>query len=95
MDVSPAARLVRHSDPTTSHLAAARVAEFAQGHEARILESLKGGPAGAEQIGDAIGIDGYAVRKRLAELQQAKKIAPTGESRRTRSGRSERIWRLA
>jgi hypothetical protein len=35
----------------------------------------------------------YAVRKRLPELFDAGLAQPTGETRKTLTGRSERFWR--
>lgn len=86
----------RRTDPATSHDAAARTRDFAGQHQQRVLEGLRslGGKAGAEQIGQAIDMPAYAVRKRTAELERAGAIRDTGETRRTASGRSERVWSL-
>lgn len=87
--------LARRTDPATSHEAAARVREFSDSQQYTIFAALSlYGPMGAEEIGDEISINPYAVRKRLAELHQLNRIKPTGDTRRTRSGRSERIWSL-
>jgi predicted ArsR family transcriptional regulator len=86
----------RKSDPATSHEAAARVREFGQAHQALILQALKRfGKAGAEQIAAATRLDAYRVRKRLAELHDDGLAHPTGETRKTASGRSERVWEAA
>lgn len=91
-----ARRLARRSDPSTSHDAAARTAAFRNAQKDRILAKLRDdGQAGAEEIGDDLGMDGYAVRKRLADLEHAQLAVPTGMQRQTRSGRWERIWRAA
>jgi predicted ArsR family transcriptional regulator len=84
----------RKLDPATSHEAASRVGEFSQDHQTRIMAALTFGELGAEQIGTEVGLDAYAVRKRLAELAAMHLAEPTGETRRTSTGRSERIWRL-
>lgn len=92
IDFNPA-RLARRTDPGTSHEAAERVQEFGAGQCAKILECLQRfGPQGPEQIGQRLNLDPYAVRKRLPELQRAKKAEPTGENRMTISGRHERVW---
>lgn len=84
----------RTFDPETSHEAAARVREFAAGHCALILQALLDhGPMTPEQIGTRVGMDAYAVRKRLPELERAGLAKPTGETAPTTSGRSQRIWR--
>lgn len=84
----------RRADPETSKEAAARVREFAAGQCLAILSVLqKYGPLGAEQIAGHLKIDAYAVRKRLADLEDAGKAQPMPAFRRTASGRQERIWR--
>jgi len=86
----------RATDPLTSHEAADRVDEFAGAHQERVLQALRLlGFAGAEQIGELVGMPAYAVRKRLSELQRDGLADVTGETRKTASGRSERVWRAA
>jgi predicted transcriptional regulator len=83
----------RITDPKTSRDAAQSMKKAASLQCARVLMALREkGDMGAEQIGDAIGLDAYAVRKRLAELCTASVITPTGTTRKTRTGRSERVW---
>jgi predicted transcriptional regulator len=83
----------RTTDPKTSRDAAASMKKAATAQCAKVLVVLRlHGELGAEQIGDHLGMDGYAVRKRLAELCTAGVITPTGKTRKTRSGRSERVW---
>ena len=85
----------RSTDPDTSPSAAARLIEFAAGHCRKIYAKLGAmGAASAEQLGDALGMDPYAVRKRLADLAHAKLAEATKEKRLTRARRPERIWRL-
>lgn len=91
----------RTIDPTTSHAAAGIVDQFADDHYGRILKALSivrafygHGKAGAEQIAQAAGLQPYQVRKRLPELQRNGDVRPTGETRKTESGRSERVWEL-
>lgn len=87
----PSARL---RDPQTSHDAARSMRRAAAEQAAKVLRALLDlGEAGAEQIGAQCGLDAYAVRKRLPELEAARLIETTGETRKTRSGRSERVWR--
>ncbi len=86
--------LARNSDPSTSHEAAGRVNEFAEGQKIRIMAALKFGALGAEQIAAQSGLAPYEVRKRLSDLQKLTLAQPTGDTRRTSSGRSERVWRL-
>lgn len=88
----PAPR-ARYSDPSTSHDAAASMRRAASAQCATVLSALRElGKAGAEQIATAAGMTAYAARKRLPELQDAGLVQPTGELRRTSTGRSERIW---
>lgn len=93
--------LARASDPSTSHLAAGMATNLAADHRARVLSALVhlkgtviGGAVGAEEIAELCGLDAYQVRKRLPELQAMGQATPTGETRRTSSGRQERLWRL-
>ncbi|TSE33482.1 helix-turn-helix domain-containing protein [Tepidimonas charontis] len=87
-------RLARKTDPATSHEAARRTAEFAGSQRARILAMLRfHGPLTPEQLGAELGVEPYAIRKRLPELQKAGLAMPTGEVKPTRSGRHQRVWR--
>ena len=87
-------RLARKTDPATSKEAAERVREFFAGHAQKVLDCLKAhGPQTPEQIGARIGLDPYAIRKRLPELERAGFAQPTGETAPTASGRSQRVWR--
>ena len=84
----------RATDPHTSHQAAYAAASFAGTHCKQILDALKAhGPLNPEQIAAMVGMDGYQCRKRLSDLQKIGKAEPTGELARTKSGRSQRIWR--
>jgi hypothetical protein len=87
----------RRSDPATSHAAAAQASGLAHAHQQRILSALRLSlvPLGAEQIGVLANLEPYQARKRLAELHQAGRIALAPGERKTLSGRSERLWRLA
>lgn len=83
----------RRTDPATSHEAASRVHEFAPSQHQQIIAILKAnGPLTPEQIGDKMAIDAYAVRKRLPELERIGLATTTGEVKKTRSGRSQRVW---
>ena len=85
--------LSRASDPITSFMAADRVKEFKADHCTRILAALKRmGKAGAEQIGAMTGLDAYQIRKRLPELERAGMVQPYQETRKTSTGRHERLW---
>ena len=88
---------VRRTDPGTSHEAAVMAGSFAKDQQSRIRatlvrnKELGGGPMGAEEIGQVLGIEPYAIRKRLSELMRDGFVTPVGE-RRTKSGRTERTW---
>jgi predicted ArsR family transcriptional regulator len=87
-------RLARRADPQTSHEAAARVHEFKAGHHIKILTALRRlGQAGAEQVASLAGIDSYAARKRLPELERLGYVRVVdGATRKTSTGRHERVW---
>ena len=62
----------RSTDPDTSHTAAAQLKHFAAGHYRKIYAKLGSmGTASAEQLGDALDMDPYVVRRRPADLVHA------------------------
>jgi predicted Rossmann fold nucleotide-binding protein DprA/Smf involved in DNA uptake len=86
--------LARRSDPATSHAAAARVAEFAAGQHAQIIEALRQGPATVYGIAERTGIEAHAVGKRVPELAREGLIAETGKTEPSPSGRQCRLWKV-
>lgn len=87
-------KLARRSDPSTSHAAAAKVAEFAGSHRAVIVAALaKHGPMTVDQIAARTKLQSQQINKRLPDLQRDGKAAPTGEERPSASGHMERVWR--
>lgn len=80
----------RKRDPETSQRAGRNARQFAAGHFALILDALSQGPGTAKEIALRSGLDYVAVARRMNELQQAGKVALTGEER---DGCRE--WRLA
>jgi predicted ArsR family transcriptional regulator len=87
--------LARTSDPATSHEAAASVKSFAGEHHAALLRVLAPDvPLGAEQLARMAGMDAYQARKRLPELERAGLAKVADGTRKTASGRSERLWLL-
>lgn len=102
--VTPAPHtLARASDPLTSQLAAARVGELAGEHYRLVLKAMSeaGRPVGAEEVAFELRLpyqvpplDAYQVRKRLPELKAAGLVELADGTRRTTSGRRERLWRL-
>jgi DNA-binding IclR family transcriptional regulator len=85
----------RRTDPQTSHEAAASMRRAATAQAATVLGALKRlRKAGAEQISELCNLPAYTVRKRLPELFEAGLAEPTGNTRKTLSGRSERVWRV-
>jgi len=90
-------RIARRTDPITSHDAAQHAKQFAPKQHARIQVALEmiGRPAGAHEIAEVAGMTQVQVCKRLPEMQRAGLVEPTGETRPTGWGGSERLWRLA
>lgn len=85
--------LARRTNPPTSHQAAERVKEFATGHCRLILDALHHyGPMTCDEIAQRIGLLPHQVNKRTANLHQAGKAKPTGETRPSASQRPERVW---
>lgn len=88
--------MARTSDPVTSHEAAEAAEKLVSDQGQRVLEGLKraGGKAGASQIGWIVGMEPYAARKRLPELERAGLVRRLEETGMTRSGRREQLWEL-
>lgn len=85
----------RSRDPWTSHHAAVRAARMASSQQRAILAVLRaaeGVELPPEDIGDALGLPAYAVRKRLPELQRQGLALPTGRIVPSRGGRMQRLW---
>ncbi len=82
---------VAHSD--TSYAAAVAKRPTAPAQRAQVYATLvASGPLTAEQICDALGIDGSSTRPRLVELRREGQVVDTGQRRRTRSGRWAVVW---
>lgn len=84
----------RNNDPTTSHAAAARVAEFSAHHFAVIVQALKDfGPMTVSEIAKRTGLGEQQINKRTPELAEAGAIALAGGTRPGASGRQQRVWK--
>lgn len=85
----------RAKDPQTSYDAAASMKRAATAQAARVLMALRlNGNLGAEQIAILSGLDKFQVCRRLPELEAAGVVEVVeGETRKTKSGRNERVWR--
>lgn len=93
-DIRLVPRRSRRTDPVTSKSAAERAEKFAETHRARVLSVLRNRDAGPTEIGEAIGMEPYAVRKRLADAQHLGEAEPTDRTAMTASGGTERVWRV-
>ena len=89
-------KLARKSDPHTSHLAASQVAQFSSAHYDAIITAMRKirRPAGAHEIANRSKLTQVQVCKRLPELERMGFIEATELTRKTETGRSERLWRL-
>lgn len=85
---------VRATDPVTSFEAADQAKDLASKHHKVICEALKAGAMGKDGIAAATGLDGNQVARRLPELAKMGFIELTGNKTQSKSGRSEREWRL-
>lgn len=86
----------RGSDPETSHAAAKRAIDFAHGHFALILGALAAGAMlTIYELAAVTGLTPVQVARRCAELHDAERITPTGETRLSPSGRACRVWKLS
>ena len=85
--------LCRANDPLTSFEAADHVKEFrASHHQLIVMALLRLEKAGAEDIASVAGIDAYQIRKRLPELEKMGLVESFSETKKTASGRNERLW---
>lgn len=85
----------RNTDPAASHAAANQVHEFVGKHADRIYTALaKHGPMTKDEIASRTGLTPVQVDRRLPEMQRDGDVEPTGEHRRSRSGREERVWKV-
>ena len=91
-DVLP---LFRRNDPPTSKAAGVAAVEFLGDHERRILEALAAGPGTKDEIAQRCGLTEQQVARRMNGLQRRGRVAPTGRTRPSASGRPEREWRAA
>jgi hypothetical protein len=96
--------VARHTDPITSHQAAASVRDISKTHE-RVLEVLdRYGPATDEEIEryyynlaelfEWPKASASGLRSRRAELVAIGKVYDTGQRGQTASGRPTTIWEL-
>ena len=87
------APMARHSDPDTSHEAAAQAKELQARHHRLIIECLQAhGPMGKDGIAARTALTGVAVARRLPELERTGQAKPTGRRVSSTTGRSEREW---
>jgi predicted HTH transcriptional regulator len=94
LHVHDVAANVRASDPVTSFQAAREARAFASSQCDMIAAALRAhGPMSKDQLAARLRLDGVAIARRLADLQKAGRAVPTGETRPSVSGRSERVWR--
>jgi transcription initiation factor IIE alpha subunit len=87
--------LFRRTDPVTSKVAGTMAREFKGDHERRILEALAAGPGTKDEIASRCGLTEQQVIRRRAGLFRSGRVVLTGDMRRTASGNSAEVWRLA
>jgi predicted ArsR family transcriptional regulator len=102
MEIYDPRKAARRDGPLVSKEAAVAAAAFADTHSGLIVKTLKEhGPCGAEQIGDIVGMDAYRLRRRLPELSRngfVQLVTTTDGvpiTRKTATGRSERVWQAS
>ena len=87
--------LFRRTDPVTSQIAGDAAREFLGDHERRILEALAAGPGTKDEIAGRCGLSEQQVARRMHGLARLKRVADTGTTRSTASGRMATVWRRA
>ena len=86
--------LFRTTDPVTSKVAGTRAREFRGEHERLILQALSQADGTKDEIAARTGtLNEQQVARRMHGLHRAGLVEPTGETRPSRSGRPERVWR--
>jgi len=86
-----------HNGTQTSKDAAADIREHASGLRARVLAFIASrGSYGAtaQEIENALGMNGSTVRPRLVELRENGCVRDDLDTRKTASGRNAAVWRL-
>ena len=85
----------RHSDPSTSHVAADSMRGEAKLHRDLILAVLNDHEGlTATEIGERCRLSMVQVARRMKELERLGLAEPTKETRLTASGRPARVWRI-
>jgi predicted ArsR family transcriptional regulator len=87
--------LFRSTDPVTSKAAGRAAREFLGEHERRILEALAAGPGTKDEIASRCGLTEQQVARRRAGMLRDGLVVLTGERRRTPSGQTAEVWRVA
>ena len=87
--------LFRRTDPVTSKAAGKAAREFLGDHERQILEALAAGPGTKDEIAARCGLTEQQVARRMHGLARLARVADTGTTRRTTSGRMAIVWRTA
>jgi len=90
IDFDAAPPRARHTDPETSHAAAARATPTAGKLDNTICEALQAGPQTTHEISARTGIPVVSVSPRIKPLRVAGRVVDTLERR---DGRS--VWALA
>ena len=86
---------VRNTDPLTSWQAAGSAKDLANRHARLIVDCLtKYGAMGKDGIAAQTGLDSNQVARRLKELEEDGEISLTGQVVKSKSGRTEREWRV-
>lgn len=93
VNYGPLFAAARKTDPPTSHAAARQVESFRGEHERRILEALAAGPGTKDEIAARSGLSEQQVIRRIHALVRRGKVADTGITRSTASGRMATVWR--
>lgn len=91
--VIPPTRLVRTTDPDTSHTAATNASKRGPSQRRRTWETLKRlGEATDYELAEATGILRSSAAKRRQELQQLGHVIDTGKRRPTDTGTLAIVW---
>lgn len=85
--------LCRASDPIESFIAADQAADLIKTHERLIVSVLaEHGALGVDGIAGRCKLSAHAVGKRMKQLHDDGRVALTGHSVKSDSGRAQREW---
>lgn len=94
LNPSPYGETLGFKEPTTSKEAARKFQRHAKTLQGDVLATILAAPAGltADEVAAKLNHSVLAVRPRVAELAEMRKVERSGERRKNASGMSAAVW---